>query len=118
MWFTSFLQRTSCQVVSGDTMMHRAWGPVWHTKQKAPRILPARLRGVAQEAKRLWWETGHLRGVVETVIMDSKTDDDALFAEFQRQRGITLLTTPPATRCFLVPAEGERDPTIAGLRQP
>jgi hypothetical protein len=48
----------------------------------------------AHEAKRLWLETGHLRGIIETVIMDGKADDQALFAEFQRQRGMTLLTTP------------------------
>jgi hypothetical protein len=134
MWFNSFLQSTSCQVVSGDTMMHKASGPVWPTKHKAQGILPERLRGVdqeatwgkshrdggvyghgafclvshrpcllgafkymrnrAHEAKRLWWETGHLRGVVEAVVMDSKADDDALCAECQRQRGITLVTTP------------------------
>jgi hypothetical protein len=134
MYCKSFLQSTSCKVVSGDKMMNKALGPVWHTKQKAQGILPARLRGVdqeatwskshsdgwvyghgsfclvshspcllgafkymrnsAHEAKRLWWETGHLRGLVETVIMDSKADDKDLFAEFQRQRGMTLLTTP------------------------
>jgi hypothetical protein len=134
MYCKSFLQSTSCQVVSGDKMMNKALGPVWHTKQKAQGIIPARLRGVdqeatwskshsdgwvyghgsfclvshspcllgafkymrnsAHEAKRLWWETGHLRGLVETVMMDSKADDQDLFAEFQRQRGMTLLTTP------------------------
>jgi hypothetical protein len=52
----------------------------------------------AHEAKRLWWETGHLRGVVETVVMDSKADDQALLSEFQRQRGMTLLTTPRNNR--------------------
>jgi hypothetical protein len=52
------------------------------------------MRNSAHEAKRLWWETGQLRGVIETVMMDSKADDQALFAEFQRQRGMTLLTTP------------------------
>jgi hypothetical protein len=130
----SFLQRTSCQVVSGDKMMNKALGPVWHTKHKAQGVLPERLRGVdqeatwsksrsdgwvyghgsfclvshtpclrgafkymrnrAHEAKRLWWETGQLRGLVPTVIMDGKADDQALFAEFQRQRQMTLLTTP------------------------
>lgn len=45
-------------------------------------------------AKRLWLETGKLRGLVETVIMDSKADDQALFREFQRQRGRVLLTAP------------------------
>jgi len=52
------------------------------------------MRHSAHEAKRLWLETGHLRGVIETVMMDGKADDKALFAEFQRQRGMTLLTTP------------------------
>jgi hypothetical protein len=134
MWFKSFLQRTSSKVVSGDKLMHKAWGPVWHTKQKAQGLIPEGLHGVdreatwsksqrdgwvyghgsfclvshspcvlgafkymrnsAHEAKRLWLETGHLQGVVTTVIMDGKADDQALFAEFQRQRGMTLLTTP------------------------
>jgi hypothetical protein len=134
MWFKSFLQRTSSKVVSGDKMMNKAWGPVWHTKQKAQGLIPEGLHGVdreatssksqsdgwvyghgsfcvvshspcvlgafkymrnsAHEAKRLWLETGHLQGVVTTVIMDGKADDQALFAEFQRQRGMTLLTTP------------------------
>jgi hypothetical protein len=122
------------KVVSGDKMMNKAWGPVWHTKQRAQGIIPAGLHGLdqeatwgksqsdgwvyghgsfclvshnpcvlgafkyirnsAHEAKRLWLETGQLRGVVKTVIMDGKADDKDLFAEFQRQRGMTLLTTP------------------------
>jgi hypothetical protein len=130
----SFLQRTSCKVVSGDKMMNKALGPVWHTKHKAQGMLPERLRGVdqeatwskshsdgwvyghgsfclvshspcllgafkymrnsAHEAKRLWWATGQLRGLVTTVIMDGRADDHALFAEFRRQRQMTLLTTP------------------------
>jgi hypothetical protein len=52
------------------------------------------MRNRAHEAKRLWWETGQLRSLVTTVIMDGKADDQALFAEFQRQRKMTLLTTP------------------------
>jgi hypothetical protein len=130
----SFLQRTSCQVVSGDKMMNKALGPVWHTKHNAQGMLPERLRGVdqeatwskshsdgwvyghgsfclvshspcllgafkymrnsAHEAKRLWWEAGQLRGLVTTVIMDGRADDQALFAEFRRQHKMTLLTTP------------------------
>jgi hypothetical protein len=122
------------RVVSGDKMMHKAWGPVWHTKHRAQGIIPEGLHGLdqdatwgkshsdgwvyghgsfclvshvlcvlgafkymrnsAHEAKRLWLETGHLRGVVTTVIMDGKADAQALFAEFQRQRKMTLLTTP------------------------
>jgi hypothetical protein len=154
MWFKSFLQSTSCKVVSGDKMMNKAWGPVWHTKQKAQGILPERLRGVdqeatwgkshsdgwvyghgsfclvshrpcllgafkymrnsAHEAKRLWWETGHLRGAVETVVMDSKADDYALFAEFQRQRGMTLLTMPRRNSAHSV----ERQQMIHVLNRP
>jgi hypothetical protein len=134
MWFTSFLQSTSRQVVSGDTMMHKDWGPVWHAKHKAQGIMPARLRGVdqdatwgkshsdgrgyghgscclvshhpcvlgaftyrrhsAHDATRLWLETGHLGGIIETVIMDGKADDQALLAAFQRQRWMPLLTPP------------------------
>ena len=134
MWFKSFRQSTSSTVVSGDKMLNKALGPVWHTKQKAHGIIPEGLHGLdqaatwskshsdgwvygqgsfclvshspcvlgtfkymrnsAHEAKRLWLETGHLRGVVKTVMMDGKADDKALFTEFQRQRGMTLLTTP------------------------
>ena len=134
MGFKSFLQSTSSKIVSGDKMMNKALGPVWHTKHKAQGMLPERLRGVdqeamwssshrdgwesgqgsfclvshrpcllgafkymrnsAHEAKRLWWETGQLRGLVTTVIMDGRADDQALFAEFRRQRKMTLLTIP------------------------
>jgi hypothetical protein len=51
-------------------------------------------RHSAPDAQRLWWETGPLRGVSETVMRDSKAADQALFAALQRQRGMTLLTTP------------------------
>ena len=154
MWGKSFLQKTSSKVVSGDTMMHKALGPVWHTKHKAPGGIPAGLRGVDQEAtwskrhrdgwgyghgsfclvahspcllgafkyrrnsapeaKRLWLETGHLRGVIATVIMDGKADDQALFAEFQRQRKMTLLTTPRNNSDHTV----ERQQMIDVLNQP
>ena len=52
------------------------------------------MRHSAHEAKRLWWETGHLRGLVTTVIMGGKADDKDLVAAFKRQRGMPLLTTP------------------------
>ncbi len=142
------------KVVSGDKMMNKAWGPVWHTKQKAQGIIPEGLRGVdkeatwgkshsdgwvyghgafclvshgscvlgafkymrnsAHEAKRLWLETGHLRGLVETVIMDGKADDKDLFAEFKRQRGMTLLTTPRRNSDHTA----ERQQMIKVLNQP
>ena len=60
-----------------------------------PRLLGAFKwrRNRANEAKRRWVETGKLRGVITTVRMDSKADDQDLFREFQRHRGIRLLTT-------------------------
>jgi len=66
----------------------------------APVVLGAckAMRNSAHEAKRLWWETGHLKGLVQTVMMDSKADDQALFGEFRRQRGMTLLTWPRRNR--------------------
>jgi len=154
MWCKSFLQNTSSKVISGDKMMNKALGPVWHTKHKAQGVIPAGLHGVdqeatwskshsdgwvyghgsfcvvshspcllgafkymrnsAHEAKRLWLETGHLRGVIATVIMDGKADDQALFAEFQRQRKMTLLTTPRKNSDHTV----ERQQMIDVLNQP
>jgi hypothetical protein len=51
------------------------------------------MRNSANEAKRMWLETGRLKGLITTVLMDSKADDQDLFFELQRQRGILLLTT-------------------------
>jgi hypothetical protein len=52
------------------------------------------MRNSSHEAKRMGLETGKLKGLITTVLMDSKADDQALFREFQRQRQILLLTTP------------------------
>src|SRR5262249_47877334 len=52
------------------------------------------MRNRANEAKRLGPETGKLKGLVTTVLMDSKAEDKDLFREFQRQRQMLLLTTP------------------------
>jgi hypothetical protein len=52
------------------------------------------MRNRGHAAKRLGLDTGHLRGIIETVVMDGTAEDQDLFAEFQRQRGMTLLTTP------------------------
>ena len=41
----------------------------------------------------MWLETGRLKGLITTVLMDSKADDQDLFFELQRQRGVLLLTT-------------------------
>jgi hypothetical protein len=51
------------------------------------------MRNSGNEAKRMWVGTGKLKGLVKTVLMASKADDQALFRAFQRQRGIRLLTT-------------------------
>jgi hypothetical protein len=51
------------------------------------------MRNSANEAKRMWLETGKLKGLITTVLMDSKADDQDLFREFHRQRGMRLLTT-------------------------
>jgi hypothetical protein len=51
------------------------------------------MRNSANEAKRMWLETGKLKGLITTVLMDSKADDKELFFELQRQRGMLLLTT-------------------------
>lgn len=41
----------------------------------------------------MWLETGQLKGLMTTVLMDSKADDHTWFFERQRQRHIRLLTT-------------------------
>jgi hypothetical protein len=53
------------------------------------------MRNSANEAKRMWLETGKLQGLITTVLMDSKADGKDLFRELRRQRGILLLTTLP-----------------------
>jgi hypothetical protein len=52
------------------------------------------MRNSGNEAKRMWLETGKLKGLITTVLMDSKADDKDLFREFHRQRQMLLLTTP------------------------
>lgn len=51
------------------------------------------MRNSGNEAKRMWLETGKLKGLITTVLMDSKADDKDLFFEFARQRKMLLLTT-------------------------
>ena len=50
------------------------------------------MQNSASEAKRMWSETGHLKGLVDYVAMDAKADDQDLFREFKRQRNMTLIT--------------------------
>ena len=52
------------------------------------------MRNSGNEAKRMWLETGKLKGLIRTVLMDSKADDKDLFFELRRQRKMLLLTTP------------------------
>ena len=50
------------------------------------------MKNSANEAKRLWLETSHLKDQVDYVAMDSKADDSDLFEEFRRQREMNLIT--------------------------
>ena len=50
------------------------------------------MRNAANEAKRMWLETYHLKGKVDYVAMDSKADDADLFREFKRQRRMNMIT--------------------------
>jgi hypothetical protein len=71
-------------------------------------------RNRGHEANRLWLETGQLRGGIETVMMDGQAADTDLFAECQRQRGMTLRTTPRNNSDHTT----ERRPMITVLHQP
>jgi Transposase DDE domain len=60
----SFHQRTCAKVVSADTLMEHARGPVWHRKQQVQGIIPKGLHGVETEgtwsySKRGGWVYGH-----------------------------------------------------------
>jgi hypothetical protein len=46
------------------------------------------MRNSGHEAKRMWLETGQLKGLMTISLMDSKADDQAWFFERQRQRHI------------------------------
>lgn len=50
------------------------------------------MKNSANEAKRMWLETSHYKGVIDYVAMDSKADDYDLFRELKRQRKISLVT--------------------------
>jgi hypothetical protein len=50
-------------------------------------------RHSAHEAKRMWLETGKLKGLMTTGLMDSKAAEQALFVQMPRPRRILLLTT-------------------------
>jgi hypothetical protein len=51
------------------------------------------MKNSANEAKRMWLETGHLNDQIDYVAMDSKADDYDLFREMNRQRKVTLVTS-------------------------
>jgi hypothetical protein len=44
------------------------------------------MRNSGHEAKRLWLERGQLKGLLTTVLMDRKADDQAWLFELPRQR--------------------------------
>ena len=50
------------------------------------------MQNSANEAKRMWLETFHVKDQIDYLAMDSKADDYPLFREFQRQRKINLIT--------------------------
>jgi hypothetical protein len=50
------------------------------------------MRNSANEARRMWLETAHLKGQVDYIAMDSKADDSDLFREFGRQRKMKMIT--------------------------
>jgi len=50
------------------------------------------MKNSRNEAKRLWLETSHYKGLIDYVAMDSKADDYDLYCEFKRQRQIKLVT--------------------------
>lgn len=50
------------------------------------------MRNSGNEAKRLWFETFHIKKHVDYVAMDSKADDYDLFRELKRQRKMNLIT--------------------------
>jgi len=51
------------------------------------------MKNSANEAKRMWLETGHLNDQIDYMAMDSKADDYDLFREMDRQRKVTLVTS-------------------------
>jgi hypothetical protein len=51
------------------------------------------MRNSANEAKRMWLETFHVKDQVDYLAMDSKADDACLFHEFKRQRRMNLITS-------------------------
>ena len=51
------------------------------------------MRNSANEAKRMWLETFHVKDQVDYLAMDSKADDACLFREFKRQRRMNLITS-------------------------
>ena len=51
------------------------------------------MKNSANEAKKMWCETGHYRKLIDYVAMDSKADDYDLFRELNRQRKINLVTS-------------------------
>jgi hypothetical protein len=50
------------------------------------------MRNAANEAKRMWLETYHLKGKVDHVAIDSKVDDADLFRKFKRQQRMNMIT--------------------------
>ena len=50
------------------------------------------MKNSANEAKKMWLETSHIKEQIDYVAMDSKADNSRHFREYKRQRKINLIT--------------------------
>jgi hypothetical protein len=51
------------------------------------------MKNSANEAKKMWLETFHIKDQLDYVAMDSKADNSSHFREYKRQRKINLITS-------------------------
>ena len=83
-------------------------------------FIATRLKGTfsqgnsANEAKRMWLETFHVKDQVDYIAMDSKADDASLFREFKRQLKMNLITSCRAN----MDKTGPRKKMIAFMSKP
>jgi hypothetical protein len=51
------------------------------------------MKNSANEAKKMWLETFHIKDQIDYVAMDSKADNSNHFREYKRQRKVNLITS-------------------------
>jgi hypothetical protein len=61
------------------------------------------MRNSANEAKRMWLETYHIKDYVDYIAMDSKADEASLFSKFKRKPKMNLIASCRATKCKTAP---------------